>query len=61
MFLNYVIHFNMLSQQEKFEQLFIILSFFVILFSICMLLLFLKFKFLNKTKNSSFKKFLKKI
>ena len=56
---NYFIYLSNLPKEEKFEQLLIILVFFLILFAICCFLEFLKLKFKDETKNSLFQKFLK--
>ena len=58
---NYLIYLNTLPKNEKFEQILIILAFFLILFSICCFLEFLKLKFTDETKNSLFQKFLKNL
>lgn len=58
---NYLIYLNTLPQNEKFEQILIILAFFLILFSVCFFLEFLKLKFTDETKNSLFQKFLKNL
>lgn len=58
---NYFIYLNNLPKEERFEQLLIILVFFLILFAICCFLEFLKLKFKDETKNSLFQKFLKNL
>lgn len=58
---NYLIYLNSLSNEAKFNQIFIILIFLLILLIIGGFLKFLKIKFMNKNKNSLFQKFLEKI
>ena len=58
---NYFIYLSTLSKDEKLKQVLIILTFFLILFAVCCFLEFLKLKFTDKTKNSLFQKFLKKL
>ena len=58
---NYFIYLSTLPKDEKLKQILIILAFFFILFSICCFLEFLKFKFIDETKNTWIQKFLKKL
>lgn len=58
---NYFIYLSTLQKDEKLKQILIILAFFLILFTICCFLEFLKLKFKDKTKNSLFQKFLKNL
>lgn len=61
MFTNYLIYFNLLSEEQKLEQVFIILTYFFILFAFCGFLEFLKLQYLDNTKDSLFQKFFKKL
>lgn len=61
MFTNYLIYFNLLSEEQKLEQVFIILTYFFILFAFCGFLGFLKLQYSDNTKDSLFQKFLKKL
>lgn len=58
---NYFIYLSALPKDEKLKQILIILAFFLILFSICCFLEFLKLKFIDETKNTWIQKFLKKL
>lgn len=59
MFSNYLIYLNSLPNEQKNQQLFIILKFFTVLFLICVFLDFLKKKFRDETKDTMFQRFLK--
>lgn len=61
MIANYVLYLNILPNEEKLKQIAILLAFFLILLVICIILKFLKIKFINKNKNSLFQRFLKKL
>lgn len=61
MFTNYLIYFNILSEEQKSRQIFIVLIYFFILFAIGSFLEFLKLQYSDNTKNSLFQKFLKKL
>lgn len=56
---NYLIYLNSLPNEQKNQQLFIILKFFTVLFLICVFLDFLKKKFRDETKDTMFQRFLK--
>ena len=58
---NYLIYLNSLPNEQKNQQLFIILKFFTVLFLICVFLDFLKRKFRDETKDTVFQRFLKKL
>lgn len=59
MFSNYLIYLNSLPNEQKNEQLLILLTFFIVLFLICVFLDFLKKKFRDETKDTMFQRFLK--
>ena len=61
MFTNYFIYLNTISKEEQIKQILILLASFAILLSICGILKFIKWKFINKTKNNIFQKFLKQL
>lgn len=56
---NYIIYLTTLPKGEKEEQILIIVSSLLILFILCAFLEFVKYKFLDKNKNTLFQKFLK--
>lgn len=56
---NYLIYLNSLPNEQKNEQLLILLAFFIVLFLICIFLDFLKRKFRDENKNTLFQRFLK--
>lgn len=58
---NYYIYLMTLPKEEAIKQIFIILIFFIAILAICGFLRYLKFKFMDKNKNSLFQKFLKKL
>lgn len=59
--LNYLIYLSTLSKEEKFNQICIILIFFLVLLALCGILKFVKSNFMDETKNSLFQRFLKKL
>ena len=61
MITNYLLYLNTLPEAEKNEKLFLLLLFFIIVFSVSSILALLKLQFLNENKNSLFQKFLKHI
>lgn len=61
MITNYLIYLVSLPKEEKIKQFLIMLGFFLFLLVICSLLAFLKAKFLNKSNDSLFQNFLKKL
>lgn len=61
MLANYLIYFYSLASEKKSQQILIILLLFLILFTICGILKFLKLKFLHINKSSFFQRFLKKL
>ena len=60
MFLNYGVYLSTLSIEQKEINLFIVLTFFIILLAICGILTFIKYKFFKLNNNSLHKKFLKR-
>ena len=58
---NYYIYLMTLPKEEAIKQIFLILAFFVIMLAICGFLKYLKFKYMDKNKNTLFQKFLKKL
>ncbi len=58
---NYLIYFFNLLPSQQIEQLSIILIFFYSLIAFCFLLVFLKFRFFDETRESWFQRFLKNI
>lgn len=61
MITNYLIYFNTLTRVEQSKQLSIILTFLFVLLIVVSILLFLKIKFSDETKENLFQKFLKKL
>ena len=61
MITNYLIYFNTLTKVEQGKQLSIILTFLFVLLIVVSILLFLKIKFSDETKENLFQKFLKKL
>ena len=61
MITNYLIYFNTLTRVEQGKQLSIILTFLFVLLIVVSILLFLKIKFSDETKENLFQKFLKKL
>lgn len=61
MIANYVLYLNSLPVEKKLKQIAILLALFLILLVICIILKFLKIKFINENKNSLFQRFLKKL
>ena len=55
---SYLIYFYNLTKEQQIKQILMTIVFFLILFAFCGLLIFLKFKFLDKTKNTLFQRFL---
>ncbi len=58
---NYIIYLNTLEEIEKNKYLLYIAIFFIVILLICGILYMIKNKFLDKTKNTSFQRFLKKL
>lgn len=58
---NYIIYLNTLEEIEKNRYLLYIAIFFIVILLICGILYMIKNKFLDKTKNTSFQRFLKKL
>lgn len=61
MITNYLIYFNTLTKVEQGKQLSIILTFLFVLLIVVSILVFLKIKFSDETKENLFQKFLKKL
>ncbi len=61
MIANYIIYFNTLTRFEQGKQLSIILTFLFVLLIVVSILVFLKIKFSDETKENLFQKFLKKL
>lgn len=61
MITNYLIYFNTLTRVEQGKQLSIILTFLFVLLIVVSILVFLKIKFSDETKENLFQKFLKKL
>lgn len=61
MITNYLIYFNTLTRVEQSKQLSIILTFLFVLLIVASILVFLKIKFSDETKENLFQKFLKKL
>lgn len=61
MITNYLIYFNTLTKVEQGKQLSIILTFLFVLLIVASILVFLKIKFSDETKENLFQKFLKKL
>ena len=61
MITNYLIYFNTLTKVEQGKQLSIILTFLFVLLIVVSILLFLKIKFSDETKENLLQKFLKKL
>ena len=61
MITNYLIYFNTLTRVEQGKQLSIILTFLFVLLIVVSILVFLKIKFSDETKENIFQKFLKKL
>ncbi len=61
MITNYLIYFNTLTRVEQSKQLSIILTFLFVLLIVVSILVFLKIKFSDETKENLFQKFLKKL
>ena len=59
MLTNYWIYFYTLSKEQQLRQIAIIIVMLLAISVICVFLTFLKAKYLDKTKNSFFQKFLK--
>ncbi len=61
MITNYLIYFNTLTRVEQGKQLSIILTFLFVLLIVVSILVFLKIKFSDETKENLFQKFLKRL
>lgn len=61
MITNYLIYLATLPKEKQIEQIFMILAFLFLILAIFCILIFLKFKFINKNKDSFFQRILKKI
>ena len=61
MITNYLIYFNTLTKVEQGKQLSIILTFLFVLLIVASILVFLKIKFSDETKENLFQKLLKKL
>lgn len=61
MIANYIIYFSTLLKEEQDEHLFMIFIFLFVLIGICFLLGFLKLRFMDESKNTTFQRFLRNI
>ncbi len=61
MITDYLIYLSTLPKEKQIEQIFMILAFLFLILAIFCILIFLKFKFTNKNKDSFFQRILKKI
>lgn len=60
MITNYLIYLSTLPREKQIEQIVMILAFLFIILAFSCFLIFLKFKFTNKNKDSFFQRILKK-
>lgn len=61
MIANYIIYFSTLLKEEQDEHLFMIFIFLFVLIGFCFLLGFLKLRFMDESKNTTFQRFLRNI
>ena len=61
MIANYIIYSSTLLKEEQDEHLFMIFIFLFVLIGFCFLLGFLKLRFMDESKNTTFQRFLRNI